>query len=351
MKILEMDFEAGWRGGERQTFLSMQQFRAEGHQVELLCRKGGMIAERARAEGYAVHDYRCLLGVLSFLAVQGEGYDILHAQTGHMLSWAVLTKLFHQKPVVYSRRVAFQLRGLLTRYKYRKADQVVAISEACADSVRALGVHDIMIIPSAVLPVVPDAQRIADLAQRLGVNGRKVVATTSALAEDKDPLMLVDAIAAVRKQRDDFVFIHFGAGAMEAEVRARVSALGLADTFLFAGYQQQVEALFGLFDVFVMSSREEGLGSSVLDAFSARIPVASTDAGGLKEVLADDRGLLSPVADATALALNIARLLDKPTWINTMTDKAHAYVSSVHSVGTMANAYLNLFTQLQRASR
>ena len=61
-----------------------------------------------------------------------------------------------------------------------------------------------------------------------------------------------------------------------------------------------------------MSSREEGLGTSVLDAMALGIPVASTTAGGLPEMLHDGAGLLVPPADPAALAEAVARLLSEP---------------------------------------
>ncbi|GGP20719.1 glycosyltransferase family 4 protein [Silvimonas iriomotensis] len=351
MNILQLNFENGWRGGERQTFLTMLQFREEGHTVHLLSRAGSDMGRRAREAGFVVHECKGAGGVLAFLIRQGRQYDVLHVQTGHMLTWAVLTRWLHGAPVIYSRRVAFRLKGALTRFKYRHTDLVVAISDACANSVKAVGVGHVPVIADATLPVVTDAARMAALAAGLGLAGRKVVATTSALAADKDPLMLVDAIAALKKQRDDFVFVHFGTGKLDAEVRARVAALQLQDHFVFAGYQQQVEALFGLFDVFVMSSREEGLGSSVLDAFSARVPVASTSAGGLKELLADERGLTSPPGDAAALAHNISVLLDKPHWAAGMVARAADYYEQHHRLDTMGRAYLSLFDKLLNGRR
>jgi len=62
-------------------------------------------------------------------------------------------------------------------------------------------------------------------------------------------------------------------------------------------------------DVFVMSSREEGLGTSVLDALALGVPVAATRAGGIPEILADGAGLLVPTGDATALAGAVEILL------------------------------------------
>jgi colanic acid/amylovoran biosynthesis glycosyltransferase len=61
-----------------------------------------------------------------------------------------------------------------------------------------------------------------------------------------------------------------------------------------------------------MSSREEGLGTSVLDAMALGTPVASTTAGGLPEMLQDGAGVLAPPNDPRALADAVARLLTEP---------------------------------------
>ncbi|WP_315384139.1 glycosyltransferase [Microvirgula aerodenitrificans] len=346
MKILELDFERGWRGGERQTLLSSLAFRDAGHEVDLLCRDGEALATRAGAEGLTVHGCQRPLDIVRFLIRHGRNYDILHAQTGHALTWLAATRWAHRRPIVMSRRVAFALHGTFTTWKYRQADAVVAISQACADSVRRLGIADIHIIPSAVLPIVPDPERVRDCAAAWRLDGRKVVATTAALAEDKDPFTLIAAAAELLGRRDDVVFLHLGHGALLDAARARVAGLGLQDRYLLPGYQPQVEALFPLFDVFVMSSREEGLGSSVLDAFQARVPVASTDAGGLKELLAEGRGLLSPVGDSHALATHIDTLLAAGPGTAAMVDAACRYVRANHDVGIMAGRYLTLFQTL-----
>jgi glycosyltransferase involved in cell wall biosynthesis len=70
------------------------------------------------------------------------------------------------------------------------------------------------------------------------------------------------------------------------------------------------ERLIADADVFVMSSRQEGLGTSVLEAMALGIPVASTTAGGLPEMLGADSGLLVPTSDPGALAEAVARILE-----------------------------------------
>src|SRR3546814_5434293 len=102
MKILQLNFEKGWRGGERQTLYCKRAFRAAGHQVELLCRAGAPLEARAGAEGFTAHGVRNVPAQLAFLARAGRGYDIIHAQTANTVTWAVLTKALPHRPVAFS---------------------------------------------------------------------------------------------------------------------------------------------------------------------------------------------------------------------------------------------------------
>src|SRR5690606_20758656 len=125
--------------------------------------------------------------------------------------------------------------------------------------------------------------------------------------------------------------------------RALVAELGLQDRYVFAGFRQGVEDIYRLMDVFVLASTHEALGSSVLDAFLYSVPVVSTNAGGLAEVLADGRGLLCQVGDHMALAQAMGRTLDDAQLRNDMVQKAHAFVVDHHDPRRMAHRYLDAY--------
>ncbi|KOF53363.1 MULTISPECIES: glycosyltransferase family 4 protein [unclassified Achromobacter] len=348
MKILQLNFEKGWRGGERQTLYCMRAFRKAGHEVELMCRAGGPLAERARAEGYTVHALRNVPAQLRFLAGAGR-YDILHAQTANTITWAVLTKWLHRRPVAFSRRTSFVVKPneeWKTGFKWRHADLFVAISEMAASEPRRLGIEPV-IIRSAVEPHQIDAANVQALVREFGLEGKKVLATSAALIRDKDPVTLVRAVGELAKTRRDFVFLHFGAGGdRERQARDEARLLGIEDIYRFAGFRKGVEDFYSILDVFVMSSEEEALGSSVLDAFLQRVPVVSTDAGGLKESLADGRGVLCRVGDFQALAAGMARCLDDAAFRREVTERAYAYVRDEHDVQKMGERYLARFQAL-----
>lgn len=351
MKILQLNFEKGWRGGERQTLYCMRAFRKAGHEVELLCRAGGPLEARAAAEGFVTHGVRNVPAQLAYLARHGRGYDIIHSQTANTNTWAVLTKFLHQRPVVFSRRTSFVVKPdeeWKTGYKWRRVDLFVAISEMAASEPRRLGIEPV-IIRSAVEPHTIDQANVDQLVAEFKLQGRKMLATSAALIRDKDPVTLVRAVGELAKTRRDFVFLHFGAGGdREADARAEVEKLGIGDVFVFAGFRKGVEDFYSVMDVFVMASSEEALGSSVLDAFLQKVPVVSTDAGGLKESLADGRGVLVAVGDHQAMAQGMARCLDDAEFRASVTAKAYDYVRTEHDVTEMGRRYLEQFQRLTR---
>jgi len=348
LRILQINTERGWRGGERQTLLTAQGLRARGHDVELLLRKGGALAERARALGLVVHTAEGGLAFGCWLALYGGRYDVLHAQTAKVVAWAVAAALAHRRPVVFSRRTSFPVGvGVwLTRLKWRKLDQLVAISEAAAQAPRALGVST-QVISSAVLPIAVDGVRTQHFLKQNGLEGRRLVGTAAALSVEKDPVTLIHAAAQVCAQFEDVVFVHWGAaGAASYAAQQAIAELHLQGRYLLLGFEPEVEQLFAALSVFVMASRYEALGSSVLDAMLQNVPVVSTDAGGLKETVCAGRGLVCAPGDATTMAAHISLMLAQPEQAQAMAKVAHAAVCTEYAVDSMVGRYIEVYRKV-----
>ncbi|MDQ3046970.1 MAG: glycosyltransferase family 4 protein [Bacteroidota bacterium] len=347
MKILEINTERSWRGGERQTLFNIRGLKACGSEVELLCRKDFPLSQKAKQENIRTHEIKGANDAITFLMAHGSKYDILHAQTAKAQFYAVITKPFHRRPVIYSRRVDFVQKGPLTKWKYLLTDKTIAISEAIKTILTSFGVRNVEVISDAAEPVSLNAARAKMIIAENGLLGKKLIGTTAALVQHKDPLTMVRAIAELADKRKDFVFLHYGDGVLKEQVQNEINKLGIQEQYSLMGFIDQVEDLFSLFEVFVMSSEEEGLGSSVLDAFLYKVPVASTDAGGLKEVV-QHHGLICKVKDHVMLADNIDTLMNDEKLKETLTEKAHSYVLREHSIEKIAKEYQALFLRLRK---
>lgn len=347
MKILELNFERTWRGGERQTLYNLLGFRNAGMPVELVCRKGYPMEQKAVADGFKVFSFHNIFGVMFFLMANGRKYDILHAQTSHILTYCILTKPFHRCKVVFTRRVDFVPKGKMTRLKYRLADSVIAISNAIRQILENFSGRNIDLVSEIFMKKQLNAERAEKIAASVNAHNKKyIIGTTAALVPHKDPLTMVAAIGALSKMRNDFVFLHFGAGELEQPVKEKIAENKLGDVYKMMGFHDGIEDIFSVLDVFVMSSEEEGLGSSVLDAFIYKVPVVSTNAGGLIDLIKDGRGIVCNIKSPGEIAAGINDILEQPELKTAITTAAYDYVVVKHSMEYITGEYLRVFRQL-----
>lgn len=345
MRLLIINTEKTWRGGERQTLYNAVGFMQQGVQVEILCRKGFPLADKARAAGIKVHEVGGNIGTFWWIARYGSEYDLIQAQTAKSQTASVITKPSHGRPVVCTRRVNFMPRGWFTKLKYKKTDCVVAISHSVKQVLGKFGINKVHVIHDIVVPRLLNKQRAIDAIAKLNIGNKKIVATIAAIDQDKDPFTMLAAIKKLSLLRSDFVFLHFGDGPLKHQVQHRISELELSDRYYLMGFMPDVEDMFSLMDLFCISSKEEGLGSSVLDAFAYHVPVVSTNAGGLAE-LVDGRGFLCDTGDFEGIALGIDQILENSSAFKALTDAAYSYVVSQHSLQATTKQYLDLFAML-----
>ena len=94
-----------------------------------------------------------------------------------------------------------------------------------------------------------------------------------------------------------------------AGLRAQARALGLEPRVQFLGFRTDIQLLLHAADFFCLATQSEGLGSSILEAMSAGLPVVATRVGGVPEIVEDGAtGILVPPADPGALAGAMARM-------------------------------------------
>jgi glycosyltransferase involved in cell wall biosynthesis len=138
-----------------------------------------------------------------------------------------------------------------------------------------------------------------------------IVGNVAALVPHKGQRHLVEAAAIVVRQVPDARFVIAGEGELREALERQVREHHLEKHVFLAGFRPDVLSVHKAFDIFVMSSVTEGLGTSVLDAMAAGKPVVGTTAGGIPESVVDgETGLLVAPRDPQGLASAIVRLLN-----------------------------------------
>jgi len=155
---------------------------------------------------------------------------------------------------------------------------------------------------------VSNLQQYDKLPEFSGDEALKVI-MVARFSEPKDQISLIKAIPYI----DDNIKIYFaGEGSTMSVAQDLVAEIDVTDQVIFLGQRTDVKELLSSFDVFVLSSKYEGLPISIIEAMSVRLPIIASNVGGVKELVFDGvNGLLFDADDHKELAEKISALQDE----------------------------------------
>jgi glycosyltransferase involved in cell wall biosynthesis len=322
MVIFHVDEAKTWRGGQRQVFALHQGVLAQDVDSRVVCRRGGELHRRlvhARLPHYALgvqgpHDIWNARRI-GLLAKEERG--IVHAHSSHAHDFGLWARRLGGAPaLVVSRRINTEVgRNWWSRRKYRSrhVDLYLAISSAVESELRSGGVDPgrVRLVPSGI-----DFSRMEDLEsdwrwkQTMGLApGELLWGCVAALTPEKDLVTLLLAFARFRERGGSGHLAILGEGPCRGELEELRSRLGLSDRVHLPGFVDPVLPAMKAFDIFVLTSRIEGLGTSLLDAMGLGLPVIGSRTGGIVDVVADEQsGLLFETGDPASLAESMRRM-------------------------------------------
>ncbi len=147
----------------------------------------------------------------------------------------------------------------------------------------------------------------------LGLEDFLIVGSVGRLVEAKGFDLLLEVARQVSHKRHDIHFLIVGDGPLRAELENLAFALGLEGIVTFLGSRHDVPELMAAMDIYLITSRREGLPLSLIEAMMAAKPIVATAVGGIPDTLRPDQdGILVPPHDVASLADAVIRLSDDP---------------------------------------
>ena len=197
------------------------------------------------------------------------------------------------------------------RAAYSAADHVIAVSQGVKQGL----VENFGISPTNITVIhnpveIGNIQKKANQPVSVPWPDKQVILGVGSLTTQKGFDILIQAFAQVRRKICAALLI-LGRGEQMAELKALTQRLGVEDYVTFAGFVSNPWAYMARANVFVLSSRWEGLPNVLLEAMACRTPVIATDCNyGPAEIITDGKdGLLVQVDDVDRLAEALCRLL------------------------------------------
>lgn len=322
--ILHLNTSREWRGGENQVLNLALGLKSRKIPQVIIAQPKSPLSEKAQQAGIEVielnmkseFDFKAIHQIRAIIRERKIG--IVHTHTAHAHSIALFAKKKKDKwKLIVSRRVDFRIKkNLFSKWKYKspKVDLFIGVSrqiqkyllEDGIEPARVIAIHSGIDIQK--FKRLPNADGIR---KELEINKKTIViGIIAALVDHKDHITFLHAISKIETEVP-YIAIILGEGKLAPKLKELASKLELNDKVYFLGFKQNIPEYLNLIDIFTLTSKEEGLGTAILDAMAAGKPIVATRGGGIPEMVVHNKGgFLCEVGDSYELALAYKTLIE-----------------------------------------
>jgi hypothetical protein len=298
MRILHLDAGTEMRGGQWQVLRLIDGLRNAGHESTLLARAGSPLSAEAQRRGMDLHAWT-LRSIWKRSRAADGMHDVTHAHDARSHTAAAMAGATR---LVVSRRVAFPMQpNPVSRWKYRHAAQYIAVSRMVKQTLVDAG------IPPSRIAVVYDG-----VPMQPPSHGSEIL-----VPESPDP----------------------GKGTALA-----LEAVKLAG--FVARASRDLERDLAHAGLFLYITQSEGLGSAVLLAMAAGVPVIASSVGGLPEIVEHESTGLLTANTPDAIAGSVRRLMQDRALARSLAARARALVEEKFSVEQMVAGTIAVYEAL-----
>lgn len=341
LNVLHLSSEKSWRGGEQQIAYLIDELTALGVNNVVAARQGSVFHHYALNKNLPLFPlpFRNSMDIRTALDIKricrSNKIHIVHMHSASSHGIAVLSAVLgNPTPLVLSRRVDFvPKRSWFTRWKYNHPSikRILCVSDKIREIMEAYTAHPekcVTVHSGIDMKKFSGKPTASPLVAEFGLDTHiHLVGNTSALEDHKDYPTFIAVIERLVQRNVPVQAFIIGKGGLEESLRGLVRAKHLEHVIHFTGFRSDIAQVLPGLSVFLMTSKEEGLGTSILDAFLAGVPVVATRAGGIPEMVIDGQtGLLAAPGDADALAAAVEKVLIDTSLRARLVAGAHAKV-------------------------
>ncbi|WP_427310839.1 glycosyltransferase [Cupriavidus sp. H39] len=350
-------------GAEQQIAALARAFLALGNEVAILSlTQGQEIDLPAKIHVTELAMRKTPLSILAALRharglVQQWRPDVIHAHMVHANLFArVLARTGRMPPVIcsaHSAREGGRLRALAYRITDRWCAMTTHVSNAGRVAMVASGAVPegrVIVMPNGIdtSRFRPDPASREQTRRDLGLGpDDRLVLNVGRLVPEKDQAMLIEAFSVVSHGMPRARLMIAGDGPLRDTLAQEVARHGLNHVVLLAGARKDIPELLRAADVFVLSSRIEGMPLAVGEALASGLPVVATAAAGVSE-LAGDTATLTPTGNPQALASALRDAIASLPGTESERDRRRQRIVGRFDVNGVARQWLAQYRRLRK---
>ncbi len=354
-RIAHLVSPISWRGGEQQAVNVYEELDKLGVYQVFICPKGSITEAYCKEHDFRYYAFKKRLALdLGFAnnlsrVCKDEQIDILHPHDSGAHTLCILSIDLFKNPsqVLLQRRVDFPVsKSMFSRYKYNhpRIKKILCVSNAIKEILRPdIRRPEIMQVVyegiDASKFVLPAGNILREEFQIK--RSTPIIANVAALAPQKDYFTFIDTVKILVDEGIDAAFMAFGSGPQEAEIMTYAKETGMDKHIFFAGFRTDIPEILPEIDLLLFSSETEGLGTTILDCYAAEVPIVSTNAGGIPELIIHKKtGYLGKVKDPKSLAAGVKLALQNPkekqAWVDGGKERLRLFTRDITAKNTLA---------------
>ncbi len=365
MNILHLSASKNWGGGENHIENLCRELQHLAPEVNnsVFCIENGLFQERLKSTNIKVvlaplafkMDPRYIYKLIS--VCKRKKIDLVHIHDTTALTLAVMAdNLSNLPPFILSKKTSFPIKPrkqTLYKYNYPNIKKVLCVSKATQNITgeKVLEHHKLQCIYHGTNINFSEKAPALDLRKKLQLNKDHIIIGNIAnhiRAKNLESFIKVAYELVHIKKLSHLYFVQIGAFTERTEnLKNLIIELNLEDHVSLMDDIPKASMLIPQFNISLMTSQSEGMPQFIYESLYQRVPVVSTDVGGIGEIIKNNiSGLLSPAHDIKALAENVQLLLSNPELREKFTTTSRETIEKNYTSEIMASQTLEVYKEV-----
>lgn len=369
MNILHLSGVSNWGGGEYHIENLCKELALTNPEVHttVFCVKDGPFHHRLKETeiDFVTAPLRLKIDLRYSLKLgqicKSKHIDLIHIHDTTALQLAIIAdKIYKLPPFIFSKKTSFEIKQrkkTLYKYNYPKIKKILCVSkETQRVSEKAIVEHNklVTVYHGTNLKTKSD-QTPFKLRDKFAISENTLIIGNVAnhiRAKDLDTLINVADRLINHGKQTQFIFVQIGTFTERtAPLLERIASLNLNKHIVFMGYTGKASNFIPQFDVSLMTSQSEGVPQFIYESMYHKVPVVSTDVGGIPEIIEHGvNGLLAPAHDFKALSESVLKLATNPILRDKFVDASYNKVTQNFTTSKMAQQTLEIYREILKTN-
>ncbi|WP_205509181.1 glycosyltransferase [Longitalea arenae] len=290
--------------------------------------------------------------------IKEEKPDIIQANAGDTLKYAVLSKLFYRwkQPIVFRNASTISLyiktasAKMLNGFFFRYASRIVSVSKTSATDFAKLFPQyqeNIVTVPIGIEETNFRATEENVLEQA----SKPALVHVGGFTYEKNHVRLLEIFEGIQKEQPGASLHFVGSGPLQGQIEELVKQKGLSHKVHFYGFRNDAMQFIKNADVLLLPSIIEGLPGVILEAFYCKTPVVAYDVGGIGEVVINNKtGYLVPKGDEALFVKSVLTALQDTQTNQQLVQNAWNMVMNDYLNTGIAGKFLEVYHSIKKLS-